>query len=667
MFKQVLPYLFSFFFLFSAIDYSNSQTTYKLVHIYTDHDGLSSNYITSITRHRIGLLLIGTHNGVHIYDGYNFQLFNSTTPPPFTLNADKVNAFEIVNQGSTWVATTNGINKINPFNGTNKSYLNKGSLKYPPIKSDKISNTLLAPSPNGKIWIVNNGIICQIIDDEVKQYFPEKFNAINKILSDNDNNVYALSNQSLIGLNTLGHLLFEIKEFTSPLFGLIKMSTMSNLFKTKKNEIIIEDNLNNRYFKIDSLGQIEDLTTENHWLPNFFKELDAQVKTDNIKNLQKFDFEETDDGLIWVATNVGLIKMITTSPIEEFPKKINQHFVFLYKKYNSTSGKIKSIFLNPNKVESINLSPEERYLEIQFINSNYTSPLKNKFSHYLEGFDQDWLPYNKNNSVNYSNLPAGEYLFKLKSKNANGHENDFIFEIPIIVQRSVDKIFWFKSISLVSVLFSIAFLLRFKYLQKRKIERLRNRMASDLHDEVSNSLNNIRIIAKEANSSNQNDMKANFLRIQKISSQAIEHVEDVIWSLDKKYNKAENLHFKMEDYLDDIIRAKNIPVEFIWQGLDKNMELGFIYRRNMLLIFKEAVSNMVKHTKPTGVNILLKKTSEVYLMKISNSFEERIHAENSTGKGLISMQQRAESMGATIKYTEDEKSFEVLMEKKFKQ
>jgi signal transduction histidine kinase len=192
-------------------------------------------------------------------------------------------------------------------------------------------------------------------------------------------------------------------------------------------------------------------------------------------------------------------------------------------------------------------------------------------------------------------------------------------------------------------------------------------MAIDLHDEVSNSLNNIRIIAKESNISNQEDTTSDFLRIQKISNQAIEHVEDVIWSLDENYSEAENLYFKMEDYLDDILRAKNIPVKHTWKGLNKRARLEFIYRRNLLLIFKEAISNIIKHTKPLEVRILFTKTTEGYVMKIRNSFEERITAENSTGKGIRGMQQRAELMGASIEFIEDKNSFEVLMKKKFKQ
>ena len=644
-----------------AQDYS-----YKLTHFYTDEDGLSSNHITCLKRYDISLLVIGTKNGIQIYDGYNFQLLNSSTPPPFTINADTINAMAIGNDGHFWIGSTNGINKIGPTRGTNHLYLNKGNLKYPPLKSANNSNTLIERTPNGTIWVVNNDIICQIENEKIKQYFPVKFNRIKKIISDKNNNLFALTDKALICLNPSGELLFKIKGFSSSLFSLQQMGKMSNLFKTKKGEIIIEDELNDRYYKIDASKKIEDITAENHWLPNLFKEVDRHINVRNIKTFRKFDFLETENGLIWVATNLGLAKLKIEGFDFQKEKKSITHFVPSYKKYNSSNGKLISFFINPNKVEPITLSPHESYLELQFINSDYTSPLKNTFSHYLEGYENDWFPYSNRHSIVYSNLPAGEYTFLLKSKNADGLESDFVFKIPIIVKQSFYKSGWF--IALIGTVFLLSFIFfnRLKINQERKITRLRNRMARDLHDEVSNSLNNIRIIAKETNYSDQEAMKSDFHRIQKMSSNAIQHVEDVIWSIDTKYSKAENLFFKMEDYVDDNLRAKNIPVQFIREGLNNDALLGFAYRRNMLLIFKEAISNIVKHTKPLQVEILYKKTRNKYIMRIRNTFEEQIESENSTGKGLIGMKQRAESMGATLKIIKEKNQFELLMEKRFK-
>ena len=657
--------LYSICFLLGSYTHSLAQPAYRLLHFYTEDDGLSSNHITSLTKYKIGLVIIGTPNGVNIYDGYNFQITSSDKDNQFSLNSDKINSIGIDKDISIWIGSDNGINNIIPFKGINKLYFNKKNLEYPPLKTDTISNSLLTSTPDGTIWIVNNGIICQIINGEVKQYYPEKFDRVTKIISDNNNNIFAFNNQSLICLDPSGQLLFEIQKFTSPLFGLQQMSKMSNLFKTKNGEIIIEDYLNEQFFKINPLGEIEDITNENHWLPFFFKELDRQAKAYNINTLRKFDFLETEEGLIWVATNFGLVKMKIEQSNVPIAKDGLTHFVIRYKKYNSSTGKLQSLLLNPNNVKPIRLNSKEKYLELQFINSDYTSPLRNTFSHYLEGFEEDYLPYNNNNSVSYSNLPAGNYTFKLKSKNAQGVESDFIFEFPIIVEQPFLESYWFSGIVVVSVLLALLLFIRAKVSQERRINRLRSRMASDLHDEVSNSLNNIRIITKETNFSNAEKMKADFLRIQKMSSQAIQHVEDVIWSIDTSYSKAENLFFKMEDYIDDILKSKNIPVQFTREGLNDNAYLGFVFRRNMLLIFKEAISNIIKHTKPLQVDIIYKKTKDGYFMSIRNTFEERIDAKNSTGKGLVGMKQRAEAIGATLKIIEEENRFEILMEKKF--
>ena len=965
--------LFRLFKIFLLVGVLSNPTfgqpdTYKLTDIYTIDDGVTHNYINCVNKYNMGLMAIGTQNGLQIYDGYSYHLFNKNSSGLFRLNHNNINSIEFDLEGYVWIGSSNGLNKVSPFKRENISYFDKGNSAYPPLKNDTHANTLLTSTSDGKIWIVNNGIICRIIEGEVQQYYPEKFNTVSKIISDGDNNIYALSHESLICLSPEGELLFNIKEFSSPLHGLQTRKNMSFLFKTKKGEVILEDFFNKRYFNLTHTGVIVELTLENHWIPNFFKALDQQAKNFNIKSLRKFDFIETNSNLIWVATDFGLAKVEirkqhfntipeldgisirklygtedgllyggtyapekffqynpknkkltwiennkdvfdiiplnentllttsvdgtlrifsqsqqkvldaiqvpegfvyyslfmdkantiwiggkkglfqstlaeplnitpTTSPSNDpvhnnlirnicsandstlllatnngiihyhknngtlaiynedspksqrpldnlisqfikdangniwistdaglnhfdvekekilksyttknglahnivysmamendsilwlgtanglsrfdineetfsnyfikdgladnefnsnsfaktmdgkiymggikgvtiidplsFPKptKTYKHFVAKYLKYDSKAGMLNTFFLNPHDRNPIEITPDERYIEFYFVNEDFTSPMRNTFTYYLEGYEKNWIPKSNNHSVRYSNLPAGEYVFKLKSTSANGLESDFIFKVPLVVKQSFYKSWWFISLMIIGLLVAVILFYKNNINQERKITRLRNRMASDLHDEVSNTLNNIRIITNEVNLTDQEKVEKDFSIIQKMSSQGIEHVEDVIWSIDDKYSPAGNLLFKMEDFLDDVLRAKNISVELKWEGLNKKARLSFKYRRNMLLIFKEAISNIVKHTKPIQVDILYKKTADGYFMRITNTFENRIQSPYSSGKGLISMQQRAEEMGATITFSEGKYQFEILMEKKAK-
>ncbi len=953
---------FLFLFLFSISSFGQTDS-YRIAELYTTDDGLSHNFITSLEKFKMGAMLIGTHNGLLIYDGYDFELVNSDSTSQPQLNTNVINSIAIDSALNVWVASDNGINKAHLFNQENERIFNLGNKKYPALKTQYDSKSTLTSASNGEIWMINNGIICRMIDGEIKQYFPEKYNEVLKIVSDDQNNMYALGKDFIFGFSLLGEMLFEINQIESPTYGLLKRGDISNLFRTKDGEIIMEDFNNNRFFKIISSGEIIDLNPKNHWIPKLFKEIDQQISKYNIKSIKKFDILETDQNLIWVATNFGLLKILvdhhyfetipelegincwkliegnngliyggTLSPNNFFaynpinknfkwinnnqdaadmvslnqdsiivvgankevrifsesnqavvsmvknpngvdlesvfydgdsmlwfgaqkglfqskisnplkiskwispegdivsenlvrdicpigdstfllasnngiilfhktkgtqlvlqekspanqrilnnivgqfikdkdgnvwvatdgglnfldmktmeltksfkkedglpssiiynmvmegdsvlwlgtanglsrfdlekesffnfykkegiadnefntnswvrgkggkiflggirgvtiinPKKIDAnkylgfHFIQRYYKYNSSTGKIKQFRYNPRKIEPIQVKPFESVIELHLVNGDFNSPNKNTFSYLLEGYDQEWIPMSTLPIVRFSNLEAGEYVFKLKSANSNGVPNEYIFEVPIIVEEYFYKSKWFLILIVSLLLISVFAIIQYRfYLYQKKIQ-LRNKLARDLHDEMSNSFNNIRIIAKESNPDDINKTKADMYHIKNMSSEAIELVEDVIWSLNRENRNVGDMIMKMEDFLDDVLKSKNIPYTFEKIDINEDGELSYLLRRNLLLIFKEAITNTIKHSKPLHVHILIQSQPRIIYFQVTNVFDELVKAEYSTGLGIPGMRQRAEFINATIETKKLKNQFDLIM------
>ena len=184
-------------------------------------------------------------------------------------------------------------------------------------------------------------------------------------------------------------------------------------------------------------------------------------------------------------------------------------------------------------------------------------------------------------------------------------------------------------------------------------------MASDLHDDVTNTLNNIKIVAKEAALNHPTIAEQELESIQQMSGAAIEHLNDVIWAVDIKLNKVKNLVFVMEDYLDDVVRAERIPVEFQTNRLNLNRNLNMLYRRNILMIFKEAISNAVKHTRPTKIKVVLENNKYSFNMLIVNYFNQKKVRAPSTGKGINNMNKRAERINGKLIIEEKDDQFMV--------
>lgn len=75
----------------------------------------------------------------------------------------------------------------------------------------------------------------------------------------------------------------------------------------------------------------------------------------------------------------------------------------------------------------------ENYFQFELVAIDYSDPLKNKFRYKLEGYDNDWSASTNVRYVSYTQLPGGEYTFKVKASNNDGTWNDKPFEIRITV------------------------------------------------------------------------------------------------------------------------------------------------------------------------------------------------------------------------------------------
>ena len=134
--------------------------------------------------------------------------------------------------------------------------------------------------------------------------------------------------------------------------------------------------------------------------------------------------------------------------------------------------------------KTIKLNYDENVFSIEFAALDFTSPLKNKYSYYMQGFDKGWTEPSEYRKVTYTNLHPGEYIFKVKGTNNDGVWSTKPAELKIIVVPPFWQTWWFIVISsflLFAVLFAF-YLLRINAIKKQKVvlENEVNARTSDL-------------------------------------------------------------------------------------------------------------------------------------------------------------------------------------------
>ena len=214
---------------------------------------------------------------------------------------------------------------------------------------------------------------------------------------------------------------------------------------------------------------------------------------------------------------------------------------------------------------------------------------------------------------------------------------------------------------IIAIFFVVSFLFYFFFRKRQEdlIESFKQKIAADLHDNVGGNLSSITRIAKGLKSPNNlSEINQGIDQLVFKSNTAIKNVVDVIWALDPEENKLGYLVDKMEDTLDILRRNnKNIEISFDIENINQEKILSLDVRHHLLMIFKEALNNIQKHSTPSSIIIKLKNSSSNFEMEIINHFDSKKMASNSTGRGIMKIKRRVKEMKGAINIKESENSF----------
>src|SRR6185295_3731484 len=125
--------------------------------------------------------------------------------------------------------------------------------------------------------------------------------------------------------------------------------------------------------------------------------------------------------------------------------------------------------------------------------------------------------------------------------------------------------------------------------------KVRDKIAQDLHDDVGSTLTSVNIWSEIANrSATNNHGQSNELigRIHESSQKMLDRMSDIIWSVNSSNDLTEHLLVRMRQHASDILEPKNVNYEFRLDEDIENLKLPMEKRREIFLIFKEAVNNL---------------------------------------------------------------------------
>jgi signal transduction histidine kinase len=185
--------------------------------------------------------------------------------------------------------------------------------------------------------------------------------------------------------------------------------------------------------------------------------------------------------------------------------------------------------------------------------------------------------------------------------------------------------------------------------QALKIERMRVKISSDLHDDVGTILSGLAMQSEILELSATEAMKPRLKRIGELSRSAMSHLRDTVWAIDARKDKLENLLDRMREHAEENLTPKGIVFDLETEQFDLQKNMPANIRQNLYLIYKEAITNIAKHSDANRVRIKLQKWGQNGLeMQIADNGNAVEKAYKTTGSGTSNMQMRAEKIGGTL-------------------
>jgi signal transduction histidine kinase len=132
------------------------------------------------------------------------------------------------------------------------------------------------------------------------------------------------------------------------------------------------------------------------------------------------------------------------------------------------------------------------------------------------------------------------------------------------------------------------------------------------------------------------------------SREMMDSMSDLVWAVNPDRDRLDDMTRRMRRLADEIFGARNIELRFDAPETAHDLKLGTATRREVFVIFKEAVNNIARHSLCTRVEIEFRLEGNWLSMRLSDNGRGFDAARTTDGNGLAGMRRRSKSIGGTL-------------------
>lgn len=641
-----------------------------------DRNTLSSGLVMALHEDTTGALWVGTlGGGVNRIDRVTgaVRRYRHAAGDARSLPHDWVWSLAPARTGGVWVGTDEGPVRIDPARGTFER------IRFPRSASEDNSVRALVPGPDGTLWIGTSSRLFRMAGGGV----PEEVSipALDAI-----NTLRFHAGRLWIG-SSVGLVAYDPATAAVTSFRHVPSDTT-----TLQHDVVMAIHAEasgalwvGTHGGLDRLDPVTGVATH-------FRNPDPATSG------VVYSIVPDDGGRLWLGTNRGLVRFDPAAPEPTRFRRFDAPGNLEFNRGAATRGSDGTIYfggdaglnafhpadLHENRYippvvitsveratrsgrmtqrhvgedQAIRLAPDEYTVTFTAAALNYTAPSRNLYRFRLEGFDEQWRDAGTTRTASYTNLPPGRYTLRVVASNDDGLWNEAGIAVPVVVDPWFWETWWFRALLVVlavgAVSLATALVQRMRHRREleavayaRALEGERSRISGDVHDEVGAGLTEIALLSEAALRQGTADRA-----LSGIADRArglIASTGEIIWAINPENDRPDRLVPYLREYATELLEHAGLAAELRFDTAGWTAPASPDFRRQLFLVLKESLTNVVRHAGATRVQVDLAVRDGRVRLTVRDDGRGFV-AEQAAGHhlGLVNLARRGVALGGAV-------------------
>jgi signal transduction histidine kinase len=295
----------------------------------------------------------------------------------------------------------------------------------------------------------------------------------------------------------------------------------------------------------------------------------------------------------------------------------------------------------------VSIHPGDTAVTFEFAAVTFTQAHRSRYRYRLSDVDAGWVEAGTSRSARYTNLPPGRHVLHVTASNSDGVWNEVGVVLPVVVVPAATQTWWFRALLVIAALGGLTVAYRLRVRRLLEIERLRLRIAGDLHDELGSDMSGLAIASNLVGRSDRltDRDRDRLASMSATATRALESLRDVVWHINPEHDTLPSLDARLRSVAATLLA--DVPYEIRTSGLGAGA-MPMDVRRHVLLIYKELLHNVVRHARATRVRIAVSFADGRLRLVVEDDGVGMAGDGSRDGTGLRSVRRRAAAIGAAL-------------------